>query len=372
MVDISHRNDVKAIDDDVKVILNQAIEQYEKDTGKTLQPAHIERLLINVYAYRELLTRQGINEAFRQTFPQTATGIALDLCGEPMGCYRLQNTPARCVLRFSVQGAHPSILIPKGTVVGVTDELSFATINDDVITPLINYVEVEAKCNQVGTVGNGWQVGRIKQLKSTLNTDMTVEVSNIDVSSGGLVQESDDDYRRRILAAPEAFSSCGSIAAYDYHVRAVSQAVADVNVATPKGGLVRITVLAKDGVPDSRLLADIKAHVSAEKLRPLCDTVEVVGAIKRDYQINARLTLLDGHREDIVRTKAVDALQNYLSDKTKKLGMDIVPSAIISALRVEGVYDVTLTSPAKTIINDGEWANCTAINITIDEVRSNG
>ena len=76
-------------------------------------------------------------------------------------------------------------------------------------------------------------------------TSLEVKVSNIDVPSGGLVQESDDDYRKRILSAPEAFSTCGSVAAYDYHVRAVSQAIADVNVATPKGGLVRITVLTK-------------------------------------------------------------------------------------------------------------------------------
>lgn len=372
MLDIKNRADISVIDDDVKKIIADSIAQYEKDTGKTLQPAHIERLLINVYAYREFLTRQGINEAFRQTFPQTATGVALDLCGEPLGCYRLQNKPARTILRFSVQGEHSSILIAKGTRVGVNDDLEFITLNDDVITPLISYVDIEAECNQVGTVGNGWERGRIKQLKSELNSTHTVEVENIDVPSGGLLQEEDDDYRKRILAAPEAFSSCGSILAYDYHVRAVSQAIADVNVSTPRGGLVRITVLAKNGLPDSRLLQDIKNHISAEKLRPLCDTVEVISATQRDYQIYARLTLLEGYREDIVRTKATNALQDYLSDKTKKLGIDIVPSAIISTLRVDGVYDVELLQPAKRVIAETEWANCTSIRLDVVEERSNG
>lgn len=372
MLEINNRTDIQVVDEDVKKIVADTIAQYEKDTGKTLQPAHIERLLINVYAYREFLIRQGINEAFRQTFPQTATGIALDLCGEPLGCYRLQNKPARTILKFTVQGVHPSILIPKGTRVAVTDDVEFITLNDDVITPLISYVTIEAECNQVGTVGNGWELGRVKTLKSILNTDLTVDVTNIDVPSGGLLQEQDDDYRKRILAAPEAFSSCGSIAAYDYHVRAVSQAIADVNVSTPRGGLVRITVLSKDGIPDTRLLQDIQQYVSAEKLRPLCDTVEVIAATQRDYQIQARLTLLDGYREDIVRTKATDALHNYLSDKTKKLGMDIVPSAIISVLRVEGVYDVELLQPSKTIVAEYEWANCTSIRIDVLEERSNG
>ncbi|MDA5626867.1 baseplate J/gp47 family protein [Pasteurella multocida] len=316
--------------------------------------------------------RKGINEAFRQTFPQTATGLALDLCGETLGCYRLKDKPARTILCFSVKGDHASILIPKGTQVAISDDLYFVTKNDDVITPLISYVEIEAECNQAGTAGNGWEVGRVKTLKSRLNTESEVTVSNIDVSSGGLTEEEDDSYRKRILAAPEAFTTCGSIAAYDYHTRAVSQAIADVNVTTPHGGLVRITVLTKDGVTDERLLSDIESHLSAERRRPLCDTVEVQAPIKRDYQIRATLKLLEGYREDIVKTTARDRLQEYLSTKTKKLGMDVVPSAIISALRVEGVYDVNLQQPSKMLIAENQWANCTALSIEIEEERSNG
>lgn len=367
-----NRYDVKVVDDNVESILRDAIAQYEKRTGKILQPAHIERLLINVYALRESLARQGINEAFRQTFPQYATGLALDLCGETFGCYRLLDKPARTILRFSIKGDHPSVLIPKGTRVAVSDDIEFITLNDDVITPLIAYVEIEAACNKAGIAGNGWELGRVKTLKSAVNFAGEITVTNIDVPSGGLAREEDDDYRKRILAAPEAFTSCGSVAAYDYHTRAVSQDIADVNVSNPRGGLVRITVLTKTGLPDSRLLNDVKQYVSPERRRPLCDTVEVIAPTKRDYQINATLTLLDGYREDIVKTKAREALQQYLSDKTKKLGIDVVPSAIISALRVEGVYDVNLIEPAKIVVSETEWANCTAINVEVAQERSNG
>ncbi|QIW15862.1 phage baseplate protein [Pasteurellaceae bacterium RH1A] len=369
---IENRFDLTVVSEDVKAILAEAISDYEARTGKVLQPAHIERLIINTYAYRELLVRKGINEAFRQTFPQTATGLALDLCGEPLGCYRLQDKPARTILRFSVKGEHTSIVIPKGTRVAVSDELEFLTLNDDVITPLIAYVDIEAACNKVGEIGNGWEVGRVKSLKSRLQTSSTVEVKNIDVSSGGLSEEADDDYRKRILAAPEAFSTCGSIAAYDYHVRAVSQAIADVKVTNPRGGLVRIAVLTKTGLPDSRLLSDIRDHISGEIRRPLCDSVEVISPTQRNYRIEARLTLLEGYREDLVKAQARDALQNYLADKTKVLGKDIVPSAIIAALRVDGVYDVNLIQPAKTVVAENEWANCTAIAIEVEEVRNHG
>ncbi|VEI47064.1 Baseplate J-like protein [Actinobacillus equuli] len=75
------------------------------------------------------------------------------------------------------------------------------------ITPLISYVEVEAACNKTGTVGNGWEIGRINKLNSPLETTATVIVQNIDIPSGGLLQEEDDAYRKRILAAPEAFQA---------------------------------------------------------------------------------------------------------------------------------------------------------------------
>lgn len=366
------RNQITVIPEDVRQVLAEAIAQYEKDTGKTLQPAHIERLIINVWAYRETLTRKGINEAFRQTFPQTATGIALDLCGEPLGCYRLKDKPARTLLRFSVSGEHSSIFIPKGTKVAVTDQLYFSTLNDDVITPLIAYVEIEAECNQTGLAGNGWELGRVNKLISELNTEQHVDVVNLDVPSGGLLEEDDEAYRERILKAPEAFSVCGSVAAYDYHARSVSQAIADVAISTPVGGLVQLAILTKTGLPDERLLNDVKKAVSAERKRPLCDTVEVISPTQRNYQIRAELTLLDGYREDIVKTKARDALQLFLSNKTKKLGMDVVPSAIISALRVEGVYDVNLIEPRKMVVSETEWANCTALSIEVVEERSNG
>lgn len=287
-----HRFDIQVVPEDVKQVIADSIAQYERDTGKTLQPAQIERLIINVYAFRETLLRKGINEAFRQTFPQTATGIALDLCGESLGCYRLKDKPARTILRFAVTGEHPSILIPKGAQVAVSDELYFSTLNDDVITPLIGYVDVEAECNQQGIAGNGWELGRVNKLLSVLAFSQNLQVYNIDIPSGGLVQEDDDDYRKRILAAPEAFSTCGSVAAYDYHARSVSQLIADVNISTPRGGLVRIAVLTKAGLPDARLLNDIRRHLSGEKLRPLCDTVEVIAPTQRNYTIHAKLTLL--------------------------------------------------------------------------------
>lgn len=366
------REEVKIVAEDIKEILAETIADYEQRTEKILQPAHIERSIIQTYTYRELLVRKGINEAFRQTFPQTATSIALDLCGEPMGCYRLKDQAARCVLRFSVSGSHDTVSIPKGTIVAVDGQLSFSTLTDDVISSTMQYVDIEAIANITGSRGNGWEIGRIKTLKSRLNTDLTVTASNIDEPTGGVEVESDDDYRKRILLAPEAFTTCGSIAAYEYHARSVSQVISDIAIKTPVGGTVKVTVLTKQGLPSATLINQIQTYLSAEKRRPLCDKVLVEPAQKIAYNVVARLDLLATAVESDVKAQAEQALRTYLSTRTKQLGVDVVPLDIQAALKVDGVYNITLTQPALTEVMPEQWANCESISITINEVRKDG
>ena len=54
------------IDRDPQAITAEIVAQYEQLTGKTLYPAQVERLLIDVIAYRETLVRIGIQEAAKQ------------------------------------------------------------------------------------------------------------------------------------------------------------------------------------------------------------------------------------------------------------------------------------------------------------------
>lgn len=366
------RDEIKIVDDDIKLILSESVGDYEQRTGKILQPAHIERSIIQTYSYREYLVKKGINEAFVQTFPQFAIGVALDLCGEPMGCYRLENQAARCVLRFATSDEHDLISIPKGTKVGVSEEIYFSTLVDAQIRPTERYIDVEAVANIKGFAGDGWQVGQVKTLKTDLDTQAKVTVSNIEETQGGIDVESDDEYRKRILLAPEAFTTCGTVGAYEYHTRSVSPYIVDVDISTPQGGTVRIAVLTKNGLPNSALLKQIKDYVASEKRRTLCDTVEVVPAQEMPYQVIAQLDLLVDVNEKDVLANAKQSLTQYLSARTQKMGLDIIPLDIQTALKVAGVYNVRLTEPNLTEVLKGQWANCTSISLTANSVRFDG
>jgi len=80
---------LKIIPDDPQAVTSEIIAAYETATGKTLYPAQIERLLIDLIAYRETLLRAAINDAARQNLVRFARAPMLDYLGELVGVARL-------------------------------------------------------------------------------------------------------------------------------------------------------------------------------------------------------------------------------------------------------------------------------------------
>lgn len=371
------RGDVKIVDDNPETVLSAMIADYETRTGKTLQPAHIERLLINTFAYRETLSRMEINEAYRQQHPRFATGQMLDICGDDVNTPRLEVAPARCTVRFSasLRGSQ-TVYVPIGTRIA-TGEMVFATVNAVTLTAIRPTADLQADCEQTGEVGNGWAVGQINTLLTEL--PFNTKAVNITIPTGGAETESDDAYRQRILLAPESFSVAGSVGAYEYWARAVSPAICDVRVDNAKdaqgnliGGEVEVTVLTQKGLPSAELLAQVQSALSAERKRPLCDTVRTKAPVPIDYALDAVLTLFTSADHDSVRAPAQAAWAAYETSRREKLGLDIVPLDIQAVLKVKGVYNVVLNNLPLRVVQPNQWARCISVNIRIDTERADG
>ena len=373
------REEVKIVDDDLAQTLAATIADYEQRAGKVLQPAHIERLLINTFADREHLLRQQVNEAYRQQHPRFATGLMLDLCGDDVSTPRLQAQPALTTLRFTaVLSGLEQIAVPKGTRVNA-GQTSFITTDAALLTAAQSSAEVAAECTESGSAGNGWSVGQINSLAEQLHPTIDVAVSNTTVSAGGVEIEGDEAYRERVLLAPESFSVAGPVGAYQYWARQASPAVVDVHVANdtdgggqPIGGRVAVTVLAKDGLPNAELIGKIQAALSAEKRRPLCDTVVVKAPTAVDYTLDAELTLFTGTDARTAKAAAEQAWAVYEAARRSRLGLDIVPLDIMSALKVAGVYNVVLHNLPLTVVRPDQWARCTSTTIRIAAQTSEG
>ena len=375
-----NRDAVKIVDDDLAAVLAAIIADYEQRAGKVLQPAHIERLIINTFAYRETLLRQQVNEAYRQQHPRFATGLMLDLCGDDVNTPRLSAQPALTTLRFAAAGlaSAEQISIPVGTQVAV-GQVVFVTTEAGSLTATRSQIDLAAECAETGIRGNGWSVGQINTLLQALHPLIDVKVSNISVPAGGVDVESDDAYRERILLAPESFSVAGPVGAYAYWSSQVSPAIVDVHVAndttsngTPIGGTVAVTLLTRDGMPSGELMTEVQTALNHERRRPLCDTVIVREPAVVNYQLSAVLTLYTGANEAEVLAAARAAWAAYEDSRRGKLGGDIVPLAIQSVLKVAGVYNVTTPGLALTVVKPNQWARCQSVSITAAPERADG
>ena len=204
-------------------ITKEWIELYEQKSGKVLQPAQIERLMVDVGAYRETVLRMKIQETAKQNLLSYAPLEILELIGEPLGVTKLLANSAKTTLKFSVEKPLDfDFRISKGTEIETKDGLFiFQTTSNVILKTGELSVEVESVCETAGAGGNNYIIGSINNSITPLSYISTVE--NTTISSGGADDEAADSLRERIRQAPEKFSNAGSRGAYRYHTLSAHQ-----------------------------------------------------------------------------------------------------------------------------------------------------
>lgn len=165
------------------------------------------------------------------------------------------------------------------------------------------------------------------------------------------VMESDADFRRRMVLAPEGYSVAGPEGAYIFHALSADGDVLDASATSPDPGEVLVSILSRtgSGAASPELIATIAAYVSDETRRPLTDFVTVQSAEIVNYAVVATLTTFSGPDGGVVLAAAQASLDAYV-ESSHRLGRDITRSALFAALHVEGVQNVVLTSPAADIV----------------------
>jgi phage-related baseplate assembly protein len=352
------------IDRDPERVERDMVALFEQITGRPLHPAQPERLFISVMAYLESQLRMQIQHVGEQSLVAFAQGVMLDFHGEIVGTPRLPATAAVTTLRFTLSAVQAlPITIPASTRVQTTDgRVTFTTDEALTIAAGAASATVGATATVEGVIGNGYAAGAVSQILDPVA--FVASAANTAITDRGAEIEDDERYRERIRQAPERFSVAGSREAYEFHAKSVSSAIADVAVTNPLMGVVRLHVLASTGLPSAALLAQVSAAVSADRVRPLSDTVEVIAPVEVAYQITATVRPLQGSDAAAVMEAARQAAEAYAADRRARLGQDVVPSQIVAALSVPGAYEVILTAPAYREVEPSEWANCTLITLT--------
>ena len=354
------------IERDAEKITQEWIDLYEERTGKTLQPAQIERILIDVGAYRENLLRIQIQEVAKSNLLNYAPMGILEHLGDLIGVEKLLAIPSQTTIKFKVSRTYNfDIIVPKGTEVETDDgKYTFITDYDCFIPSGDLFTTMTAKCTVGGSASNGYQTGTIISLISPL--DYISEVTNTEPTYGGGDDEEADSFRERIRLAPESFSNAGSKGAYRYHTLSAHSSIKDVTVLSPTAGTVEIYPLTDSGNPDAGLIQIISDYLAQDHIRPLTDNVVVKAPEKIDFNINATLYLYKDADMESVQALVEQGLNKYKKELASKLGKDIVPTQIIAILNsIYGVYKVELTTPALQQLATHQWANLANYSVSI-------
>lgn len=342
---------------------------YEDKLDRKLQPADIEMLIINGFAYRESLLRNALNDTAILNLLEYAVAPIIDYLGDLVGVTRIPAVPATCNMVLNFAGNTTPTVVPEGTRIAAQDQkVFFRTVEDVEVPANTANVTVKAACDTEGLIGNGYAPGEINLIIDPL--PYLLSALNSDVTAAGAEEETDDRLRERIKLAPSSFSTAGPTNAYKFWALTANPLIVDV--AVPKipltPGEVRIYPLMESGeVTPTEILDAVLAAVNPEDRRPLCDTPVVLSPTRLNYTLDIGLTLLEDAIADEVLATAIANANAFVSDKRRKLGRDIIATQIIAAVMAglsESVYNVDLGSFVNIIVDEKSFAFCTAVNVT--------
>ena len=338
---------------------------YREITGKEpeLGAADPLNLLIKAFAAMEYQTMQYADTKGRMELLKTYTGEALDALGALVGVSRKEPTRATATERFTLSEARGTVTaIPAGTRVKTEDGKYFNTLDYAEIAAGDLYADVVVQAEEAGAGSAGLLAGAIKILVDPI--PYIAGVSNTTESTGGLDTEDDDSLTRRIYLSPSVYSCAGPRDAYEYYAREWRGDVADVRTDSPQPNQVDIYFVIQDEeglrLPNPTELAEMKAYMSGESMRPLCDQVNCKAPEEVEYAISLTYWIGSSDQKSVSEIQSrVSAAVEEFQTWQRKLGRDINPTELIARVREAGAKRVKLTAPADTVVEKNELPKCT-------------
>ena len=355
---LSELPDVNFIDTDLDTVETEIFSTYKKITGRTLAQGDPIRLFLLVITNVIVILLNQINETGKQNLLKYATGAKLDNIGALLGVYRSTESAAKTTVRITLSAVRESsTTINSSTRITAGDNVYFATDDVAVISAGQISTDISATCTVAGTIGNGYKIGELNMIVDP--QPYVATITNTTETEGGSDAETDDAYREVVHEAPEKFSTAGPDGAYKYWGKRASSNISDIYVCSPEPGVVNVYPLLSGGnIPGNEMLKIVSDVLTADKVRPLTDKVQVLAPTVVNYNINLDYYLDDDHRSQAADiTTAIDAaINNYTAWQREKLGRDINPSKLISLIMDAGAKRVEVKSPVFSSLKNGEIA----------------
>lgn len=261
--------------------------------------------LLQVFAYRELILRQRVNDAFKATLLAFAESGDLDNLAAFYGVERQGTEPDDDLRNRTIER------IKGSSTAGGAAWYRFQTLTADerVVDALV--ASPDAGQVRVAILSNEGPA-----IKAASGADLDALGTTYGVTRDALANEQDAAFRARVLQA--ALGGRG------------------------------------DGAASSQLLSLVDAKVQADEVRVITDTVEVVSATIAQVDVVANVYLYPDQPAAILAGLEQSIRTAFAAEGG--LGWDLTPSWLISRLHVQGVQRVELVSPASTAVADSTTA----------------
>lgn len=331
--------------------------RYRELTGRdiSLAPADPYRMIIYACAIAIYQGYQYEDRAGKMGLLKYSTGDFLDNLAALKGVTRSEAKPAKTTLRFTLAATiNRTASIPPGTRVKGQD-LYFETTERGEIPAGNEYVEIPAKCQTPGNIGNGFLAGDIKTIVDPL--PYTLGVENIAPTSGGTDRETDDELAERVYLAPSSYSTAGPKQAYEYWVKTYSPAIGECKVISEAPGEVDIYVTVDGQLPTDDFVTQLEKYMQSGDRRPLTDRVVVKKPEPVAYDIEFTYYIRNSDQDmvETIQAAVTAACENY-TEWQKKIGRDISPSQLIYELVKAGAQSVEIKKPVYTALTDSQIA----------------
>ena len=164
------------------------------------------------------------------------------------------------------------------------------------------------------------------------------------------VLESDSEYRRRVLLAPEAFATAGPAGAYAFHALSSDSRVLNVDVWSPEPGEAAVAVQSRvgNGLAPDDLVSAVRAHLSRTDIKPLTDVLTVRSVTNHPFAVSLDAYILPGPDPAAVKTAIENSILAMVAAR-RTPSRDMPKSAIIGAAQLAVIDRVSLVSPSSDI-----------------------
>ena len=377
--------EIEFLETDTETIISNMIALYEELMKKEydmedyqVRPGSPVRVFISWLAAIIVQQRTLINDIAKMNVPRYAAKSEneeyLDSLAEIFkDTQRLPASPASAIFRFYISEAQPqATIIPAGTRISFDGVIMFETSEVLEIKAGETYGDVEGVCTEAGTVGNGLVAGQVKEVVDLF--DHFQKAENITTTSGGAEREDNASYYERMRDSMESFSTAGPINGYIYWTKTVSSAVADVAVASPSACVVDVRVLLQNGQEATEaVLQEIEEALNASDIRPLTDVVKVSKPDTVDFSIDTTFYISQPNANSaaVIEQAVRQAVDNYVTWQTSKMGRDINPSYLVQMMMEAGAKRVEVRQPTFTTVEDiavGKLTAKTVLNGGIEDV----